>query len=716
MGDSTVTRLQGRSALKTELRRIKMPREMLSPHLTSLTPTSLVRSLVLACRDVESLGKPQIFQVQNMTCVARRIKLLSLLFIDMSDNEDGLVPPSAMLCLKDLLVAIQRTKILLQDLSTDRSRVWNLMETESISRKVEEINRDMARALDMLPLGLLEVSEEVREHAELVRKQTKKTTSDKMRWEAMAEAEERRLKRELDDAMRCFEIKKTPDPKKLRLAFQQLGLCTAADYREEIRKLREEIAVQASAGGEAWVVSGINDLVGLVMYAKCVLFGVMDEEEYELAPSCSAKFPANSNKLLRNSRESSSSSSPPPLMMMPEEFKCPISLDIMRDPVIVATGMTYERGSIQQWLESGHSTCPATGQTLLNSNLTPNYALRSLIRQWCGDQGINVLEAKAKDTALESLPNSPAALEAVRMTASFLVGKLATGSSEVQKQAACELRLLSKCGMENRRCVAEAGAIPFLLPLLSSHDSKTQENAVTALLNLSIYDNNKTLIMEAPGALDAIVEVLRRGDSVEARENAAATLFSLSVSAADDNNKGTIGSMPGAIPALLSLLGEGTQRGKKDAAMALLNLSLCKSNRPIIIAAAAVPLLVDLLKLKDQTTVGITEHALAVLATLAGSAQGSQEIINASALPTLIDLITIGSDKEKENSIAVLSAMCRTTTVAEDMVRRLPMFPNIIHSLKMLAATGTPRAKKKVEVVLKLLNSHKQSQPPVDTV
>jgi hypothetical protein len=135
---------------------------------------------------------------------------------------------------RDLPVAIQRTKILLQNLSTDRSQVWNLMEIKSISGKVEEISRDMARALDMLPLGLLEVSEEVLEHTKLVRKHTKLVrrqamkTSYKRRWEAVAEAEERSLKYEMDEAMHCFEIKKTPDRKMLRLVVQKLELCTMA--------------------------------------------------------------------------------------------------------------------------------------------------------------------------------------------------------------------------------------------------------------------------------------------------------------------------------------------------------------------------------------------------------------------------------------------------------------------------------------------------------
>ncbi|GKC15983.1 hypothetical protein Tco_1012765, partial [Tanacetum coccineum] len=71
------------------------------------------------------------------------------------------------------------------------------------------------------------------------------------------------------------------------------------------------------------------------------------------------------------------------------------------------------------------------------------------------------------------------------------------------------------------------------------------------------------------GAVPGIVQVLKRG-SMEARENAAATLFSLSVV---DENKVTIGSL-GAIPHLVLLLSEGTQRGKKDVATTLFNLCI----------------------------------------------------------------------------------------------------------------------------------------------
>lgn len=70
------------------------------------------------------------------------------------------------------------------------------------------------------------------------------------------------------------------------------------------------------------------------------------------------------------------------------------------DPVILATGHTYDRPSIQRWLDSGHKTCPVTGTRLRHMELTPNFALRSTIavrrccwRRWV-DEGCSCLAAQ----------------------------------------------------------------------------------------------------------------------------------------------------------------------------------------------------------------------------------------------------------------------------------------------------------------------------------
>ena len=59
-------------------------------------------------------------------------------------------------------------------------------------------------------------------------------------------------------------------------------------------------------------------------------------------------------------------------------FICPISLEIMEDPVICADGMTYERKEISNWLEH-HNTSPKTNEPLSDLTLIPNNAIKSVI-------------------------------------------------------------------------------------------------------------------------------------------------------------------------------------------------------------------------------------------------------------------------------------------------------------------------------------------------
>eukprot|EP00698_Gefionella_okellyi_P026253 TRINITY_DN9937_c0_g1_i1.p1 TRINITY_DN9937_c0_g1~~TRINITY_DN9937_c0_g1_i1.p1 ORF type:complete len:272 (-),score=33.24 TRINITY_DN9937_c0_g1_i1:203-928(-) len=63
---------------------------------------------------------------------------------------------------------------------------------------------------------------------------------------------------------------------------------------------------------------------------------------------------------------------------LPRELACPISLEVMIDPVIAADGYSYDRDQITVWLR-GHDTSPLTLTRLAHKELIPNLALRSLI-------------------------------------------------------------------------------------------------------------------------------------------------------------------------------------------------------------------------------------------------------------------------------------------------------------------------------------------------
>ncbi|KAL6763401.1 hypothetical protein V8C86DRAFT_1783906, partial [Haematococcus lacustris] len=68
----------------------------------------------------------------------------------------------------------------------------------------------------------------------------------------------------------------------------------------------------------------------------------------------------------------------------PEDFLCPITRELLNDPVIIVeTGHSYERLALLQWWSSTHNfTCPKTGIRLQSLMLTPNWALRSAINSW----------------------------------------------------------------------------------------------------------------------------------------------------------------------------------------------------------------------------------------------------------------------------------------------------------------------------------------------
>ena len=66
---------------------------------------------------------------------------------------------------------------------------------------------------------------------------------------------------------------------------------------------------------------------------------------------------------------------------MPDEYKCPITCEMMSDPVFAADGHTYERRAIATWFET-KQTSPLSNAVLEHRRLVPNRALKQLIDKW----------------------------------------------------------------------------------------------------------------------------------------------------------------------------------------------------------------------------------------------------------------------------------------------------------------------------------------------
>ena len=61
-----------------------------------------------------------------------------------------------------------------------------------------------------------------------------------------------------------------------------------------------------------------------------------------------------------------------------ERLQCPITRDLMEDPVIAEDGYTYERSAITRWIND-NGTSPLTRIPLRVSELRPNRAVEELI-------------------------------------------------------------------------------------------------------------------------------------------------------------------------------------------------------------------------------------------------------------------------------------------------------------------------------------------------
>ncbi|XP_042475054.1 U-box domain-containing protein 9-like [Macadamia integrifolia] len=373
----------------------------------------------------------------------------------------------------------------------------------------------------------------------------------------------------------------------------------------------------------------------------------------------------------------------------PDHFRCPLSKELMKDPVILASGQTYDRLYIQKWLKGGNRTCPETEQVLSHVLLTPNYLVKDMISQWCKKQGIEMADpVQGNEDELIT--------QADRKNFELLLEKIKSESISEQKFAAKELRLLTKRMPCYRALFGEfANSIPSLLYPLSLRvvdmHPDLHEDLITTVMNLSIHDSNKKLVAETPKVIPQLIDSLNYG-TIETRTNAAAALFTLS---ALDSNKTLIGK-EGALKPLIKLLDEGQPLAMKDAASAIFSLCYVQENKIRAVNDGAV--MVILKKIMDRVLV---DEMLTILAMLSSHQRAIEEMGENGAVRGLLSIIRESTCKRnQENCIAILYNICfHDRTKWKEMRDE----ENANGTISELVRTGTSRAKRKANSILERL-------------
>lgn len=87
---------------------------------------------------------------------------------------------------------------------------------------------------------------------------------------------------------------------------------------------------------------------------------------------------------------------------VPQEFICPITLQVMTQPLVNKRGMNFERAAILSWLGNGAGLCPLTRLPMKPSDLIPNRSLEIKIKVWKKQNALeeDETEAEAEDMSL----------------------------------------------------------------------------------------------------------------------------------------------------------------------------------------------------------------------------------------------------------------------------------------------------------------------------
>uniref|UniRef100_A0A0D9XD84 RING-type E3 ubiquitin transferase n=1 Tax=Leersia perrieri TaxID=77586 RepID=A0A0D9XD84_9ORYZ len=662
-----------------------------------ITPAPLFASLLSLAADVAGrrVADADAFPIlrRGVRRVVRIAGILLAFLEELHDATTSSIPASAVLALTELHVAMQKLRFLLTDVSRRGARLWVLVNAAAVASELRLVLGSFAAALDAMPSSVVEAaSVETRELARLASEQA---------WRAAVrpDAADDRAARSVRSIVEQFRDHGgvAPDSDDVRRVLRRVRVGSWSDCSEEIAFLESELQNRLDAGDEnSSDVVVINTLIAFMVYCRVVLFDHIDANKSQSSPATApaAKCPD---------------------WIRPDALQCPITLDIMTDPVTVSTGQTYDRASITRWMKAGCRTCPVTGERLLTGDVVPNAALRGIVERMLLSNGVTLPDSTRHGAAANANASaSAAACGAARLAVAHVVAQLSRGSTEERRKATAEARKLSKHSAFYRGCLVAANAVPWLLCLLSSTDAAVQDNAVASLLNLSKLPDGRAAIAEV-GGVGLVVDVINVGVKPEARQNAAAILFYLSSSAQSAEE---IGRIPEAIPTLVQLIRDGAYRGRKNGMVSLYGLLQCGANHGRAVAAGAVSALAAVMSSAgEHHRDDLAGDSVALLARIAEQPSGALAVLSqpglVARLAEALAAAPSSSRSAKDHGVSLLASLCRHG--GGKVVAMLGRMPLLMSSLYSLVADGSPQTSKKARALLNEIHRHYEMVPPPPT-
>eukprot|EP00252_Welwitschia_mirabilis_P017769 TRINITY_DN3943_c0_g2_i1.p1 TRINITY_DN3943_c0_g2~~TRINITY_DN3943_c0_g2_i1.p1 ORF type:complete len:807 (-),score=145.87 TRINITY_DN3943_c0_g2_i1:275-2695(-) len=412
-----------------------------------------------------------------------------------------------------------------------------------------------------------------------------------------------------------------------------------------------------------------------------------------------------------------------------ESFVCPLTKQIMQDPVTLENGQTYERSAIERWFkeceENGKKpSCPMTGTELNSTTLNPSIALRNTIEEWTARNEQAQIELARSSLTLQSseedvlhvlkdiqhLCSKNINKDRVRSAGliPMIVDLLKSRTEKVRCAALETLRVLAENDEDNKETVAGGDSIHYFVKCLSRELSHEREKAAALLLELSKSEPLCEKIGSVNGAILILVGMTSsKSENLIAVDKAEKTLQNMEKC---DKNVRQMAEN-GRLQPLLTRLVQGSEEIQLEMVNYLSEIVLSNEGK-IIVADTAAPTLINLL---THGRLPAREASLKALSQISSYETNKRILIEASLLPPLVkDLFTVGANqlpmRLKEISANILANLVSfgfefESLILDDEGHTL-VSENIIHNLlHLISNTGPSIGAKLLQVLVGLASS-----------
>ncbi|XP_062163594.1 U-box domain-containing protein 43-like [Alnus glutinosa] len=413
-----------------------------------------------------------------------------------------------------------------------------------------------------------------------------------------------------------------------------------------------------------------------------------------------------------------------------DAFVCPLTKQVMRDPITLENGQTFERAAIEKWFkeckESGRKlVCPLTLKELKSTDLKPSIALRNTIEEWTArNEAVQVDMARRSLNLGSSDGDVLQALKCVQYVCQksrsnkhiarnaglipLIVDMLKSSSRKVRCITLETLRIVVEDDVENKEMLAEGDTVRTIVKFLSHELSKEREEAVSLLYELS----KSEMLCEKIGSVNGAILILvgmasSKSENLLTVEKADKTLENLEKC---ENNVRQMAEN-GRLRPLLTQLLEGPPETKLPMAAYLGELVL-NNDVKVLVAKTAGSSLINIMR---SGNIQSREAALKALNQISSYEASAKVLIEAGILPPLVkDLFTVGGNqlpmRLKEVSATILANVVNSgydfdsipvgpedqTLVSEDIVH------NLLH---LISNTGPAIECKLLQVLVGLTSS-----------